>query len=215
MNPDKLFDYLDGKLSPADREALEEKLMSDAQLRREFNIAREIYRSGRDSPEVIVPDPAEMERGAKLGRRIATAAVILVFLNVAGGLGVIAWKTKKPEPNKPRTTSIEQQVNESAKVAAQNALPPPSLSDDEIPLSAAKSEWENLSAAVITAAEACGGSAIKDASETSILVVASIPRERVTEFRRKVLGPTAPASASTSSANETATIQIRITAPAR
>ena len=40
MNPDKLFDYLDGKLSPADRTALEEKLMSDPQLRREFNVAR-------------------------------------------------------------------------------------------------------------------------------------------------------------------------------
>ena len=80
MNPDKLFDYLEGKLSPADRTELEEKLMSDAQLRREFNIAREIHRSGGDAREVVVPDPAEMERGAKLGRRIATAAVILVFM---------------------------------------------------------------------------------------------------------------------------------------
>jgi anti-sigma factor RsiW len=55
MSPDKLFDYLDGKLSPADRTQLEEKLMSDPQLRQQFNIAREIHRSGRDSREVVMP----------------------------------------------------------------------------------------------------------------------------------------------------------------
>ena len=40
MNPDKLFDYLEGRLSPTERAALEEKLMSDKQLQREFARAR-------------------------------------------------------------------------------------------------------------------------------------------------------------------------------
>src|ERR1039457_3694252 len=42
MNPDKLFDYLDGKLSAQERAALEEKLTTDPLLQRELAIAREI-----------------------------------------------------------------------------------------------------------------------------------------------------------------------------
>src|SRR3954453_5498820 len=99
MNPDKLFDYLDGKLSPADRTALEEKLMSDAQLRKQFEVARKIHRTGRDSREVIMPseDPEAVARGGRLGRQIATAAIVLMFLNVVGGLAVITWKNQKPK----------------------------------------------------------------------------------------------------------------------
>src|SRR6266567_4152458 len=36
MNPDKLFDYLDGKLSSNELAELEERLLSDPQLRREL-----------------------------------------------------------------------------------------------------------------------------------------------------------------------------------
>ena len=43
MNPDKLFDYLDGRLAPSERAALEERLMSDKQLQREFAVARQIH----------------------------------------------------------------------------------------------------------------------------------------------------------------------------
>jgi len=107
MTPDKLFDYLDGKLSPADRTALEEKLMSDAQLRRQFEVAREIHRSGRNSREVIIPsdDPETVARGGRLGRQIATAAIALMFLNVVGGLAVITWKNKKPK-KRPKSAAL-------------------------------------------------------------------------------------------------------------
>src|SRR6266851_5335432 len=43
MNPDKLFDYLDGKLSETERAALEERLTSDQQLQREIAVARRIH----------------------------------------------------------------------------------------------------------------------------------------------------------------------------
>ena len=43
MNPDKLFDYLEGRLSPKERSALEKQLMSDKQLQREFAVARQIH----------------------------------------------------------------------------------------------------------------------------------------------------------------------------
>src|ERR1044071_2918391 len=43
MNPDKLFDYLEGRLPEAERRALEQRLVSDEQLRREVAVARQIY----------------------------------------------------------------------------------------------------------------------------------------------------------------------------
>jgi len=43
MNPDKLFDYLEGRLPASERAALEERLMSDKQLQREFAVARQIH----------------------------------------------------------------------------------------------------------------------------------------------------------------------------
>lgn len=82
--------------------------MSDPQLREQFNIAREIHRSGKDSREVIVPseDAAAVARGGRLGRRIATAAIALVALNVAVGILVIAGKNRKPAPLSAQKAAI-------------------------------------------------------------------------------------------------------------
>src|SRR5437763_5419216 len=115
MNPDKLFDYLDGKLTPADRTALEEKLMSDAQLRKKFQVAREIHRTVGGSREVIVPsdDPKTVARSGRLGRQISTAAIVLMFLNVVGGLAVITWKNQKPKGDRKHDTAVRQQLEES------------------------------------------------------------------------------------------------------
>ena len=61
MNPDKLFDYLEGRLSPTERAALEEQLMSDKQLQREFAVARQIHAGMRgDSQEVVLPAPRDV-----------------------------------------------------------------------------------------------------------------------------------------------------------
>src|SRR3989442_1057108 len=82
MNPDKLFDYLDGKLPPSERAELEEQLMADAQLRRELVTAREIHSGMRKSSEVLdEPIPGLEQRGAILGRRVAIAFSVLVFAN--------------------------------------------------------------------------------------------------------------------------------------
>ncbi len=51
MNPDKLFDYLDGKLPDHERRALEERLMGDASARREFDVARRIHASMREDEQ--------------------------------------------------------------------------------------------------------------------------------------------------------------------
>ncbi len=187
MNPDKLFDYLDGKLSPADRTALEEKLMSDEQLRKQFNIAREIHRGGgSERREVIVEtdDPAEMARRGKLGRRIATAAIVLVFLNVAVGLIVIAGKNWKPKPNN-KEAQIRQQLEESLGAAANKAMPAPSFVESEIKLTAPPAQWDHMADRIVTAASAFGGSAAKGLPDEKVMtVMVEIPGDRDAEFRR-------------------------------
>ncbi|PYL85433.1 MAG: hypothetical protein DMF17_08570 [Verrucomicrobia bacterium] len=56
MSPDKLFDYLDGKLSTRERAELEQRLTSDQQLQSELAVARRIHASMRgDSREVLLP----------------------------------------------------------------------------------------------------------------------------------------------------------------
>ncbi|HET6886578.1 MAG TPA: hypothetical protein VFH87_01520, partial [Candidatus Udaeobacter sp.] len=72
MNPDKLFDYLEGNLPPAERAALEEQLISDKQLQRELAVARQIHAGMRgDSREVLLPptQDAITEQGRKMALR--------------------------------------------------------------------------------------------------------------------------------------------------
>ena len=159
MNPDKLFDYLDGKLSPADREELEKQLANDSQLLRQLAVARDIHRNMRGSREVVMPfeDPDTVARRGRLGRQIAAAAMVLVFLNVVGGLAVITWKSKKPANQQRQEMAARQQLEESLGAAGRNALPAPSLADDEINLAMPRSEWDRLASSVISAAEAVGG----------------------------------------------------------
>ena len=228
MNPDKLFDYLDGKLSPADRDELENKLIDDPQLQRQFAIAREIHRSGRASREVqaTVDDTAVAERGARLGRRIATAVAALILLNVLGGLAAITYLNKKPArprvapPAVDESNGVRHQMEDSLRAVGAAALPLPSLVDDEISLAAPKPEWANLTTAITDAAVACGGSAVAEPpSETSVIVTAHLPRDRYTEFRQKLLGTgSAPQPRASLSANDRSafeTVQIRIAEAAR
>ena len=187
MNPDKLFDYLDGRLSPADRTALEEQLMSDPQLRKQFNIAREIHRSGGgEKREVIAEsdDPATVERAGRLGRRIATIAIVLVFLNVAIGLIVIAGKNMKPKTG-PREAEIRKQLEASLGAAAQNQMPAPSFVEGEVKLTAPRAQWEHMADRIVNAATAFGGSAAKGLPDEQLMtVMVEIPSSRDAEFRR-------------------------------
>lgn len=189
MNPDKLFDYLDGKLSPADREQLEEKLMSDSQLRRQFNVAREIHRGGGRSREVIPPseDPAAAQRSGVLTRRIATACAALVLINVLVGIAVIFAKNRKKDDFTSREESIRQQLAQSLGAAAQNALPPPTFESEEIRLTAPRAEWENIASRIISAATSFEGSATKGLpAEDMMTVVADVPSSREKEFRQAI-----------------------------
>src|SRR5438552_13011624 len=75
MNPDKLFDYLEGRLSATERTALEEQLISDKQLQRELAVALRIHAGMRgDSREVLLPPrPDVTEQGRKTALRASVA----------------------------------------------------------------------------------------------------------------------------------------------
>jgi len=217
MSPDKLFDYLDGKLSPAQREKVEQQLASDAHARRELAAAREIHSHMRDSREVLLMDELPNPRGAILGRRVAVAFAVLVFLNVVFGLYAIGFMEKKRRA-RPAEAQNRQQLVQALEKAAASALPTPSLEIDEIKLEAPAKQREAMASKVIAAAKQCGGSAVKGlTNENGILLFAEIPVARVNEFNDSLtkLGalPRAPRTESATSGK--AILQIRIVESAK
>ncbi len=222
MNPDKLFDYLDGKLPPADRDQLEKQLANDAQLLRQLAVARDIHRNMGRSREVIMPseDPAEVQRAGRMGRRIATAAIALVLVNVLVGVAVIGGHGKKKASVNNQEAAIRQQLAASLGAAGEKALPVPSFVEEEIKITAPRNEWEKTAEKVFRAAENCDGTARKGLPNDEMLtVVVELPTARVGEFRQ-LLGPTNPAPTSPSPAasvspNERTIVQVRIAEAAR
>src|SRR5947208_12780389 len=105
MNPDKLFDYLEGRLSPGERAALEERLISDKQLQRELAVARQIHTGMRgDSREVVLsPEPDVTEQGRKMALRVGAAFIILMSVNVGIGL----WFIARHEARNPNRVLLE------------------------------------------------------------------------------------------------------------
>src|SRR5256886_16156746 len=103
MNPDKLFDYLEGKLPATERAALEERLMSDKQLQRELAVARQIHAGMRgDSREVLLPpEPDTTERGRKMALRVGGAVIVLMAGNVGFGVWLVWGNEAKDTKRAP------------------------------------------------------------------------------------------------------------------
>jgi len=190
MNPEKLFDYLEGNLAAEERAQLESQLATDPQLRRELAIAREMHRRSRGSREVI-GESEDMDipslPSGKLGRRVATAFALLVLVNVLVGIAFIIGRKKSENPAdlRARELAIRQQLTASLQKTAETALPAPTLAADEIHLFASADEREAIVNNVVMLATRCGGSAAKaPADETGITVLADLPASREDEFRR-------------------------------
>lgn len=213
MNPDKLFDYLEGKLSPNERAELEERLMSDPHLRRELTVARQIHGEMRDSREIIgVSDPKLQERGAILGRRVASAFAILVFANVVFGIYAIAFMKKK-EGARVNKEENRSELAESLARTAAVALPTPSLDVEEIRFTARIAEQDKLANKIIAAVKQVGGSGTKGlADQQGVLLFAEVPTARLKDFRdsMKKLGATLPAAPVEPRAGDKAILQLRI-----
>src|SRR5437899_5420666 len=186
MNPDKLFDYLDGRLPAAERAVLEERLISDKQLQREFGVARQIHAGIRgDSREIILPpSPDVSEQGHKMAIRIGVAFMVLMFVNVGIGLWFI-FRHESKNPNRPLLEAqMREQIAKSIERAAALTPAPNALGVSEITISAEKGKLDAVADEVVAIVSRFGGSATKgvpDGGRLSILVDVSANRE--SDFR--------------------------------
>jgi hypothetical protein len=223
MNPEKLFDYLEGNLAAAERAQLESQLASDPQLQRELAIATEMHRRSRGSREVI-RESEDMDipslPSSKLGPRLVAAFAFLVLVNVLVGIAFIIGRKKQETPAdlRARELAIRHQLTASLQMTAENALPPPTLEANEIRLIASANDREALASNVVMLATQCGGSAAKaPPDDTGLTVLANLPASREDEFRR-ALAPLAQSDFSSPTprkekpaAQERVNIYVRIT----
>jgi hypothetical protein len=188
MNPDKLFDYLEGRLPAAERTALEQRLISDGQLQRELAVARQIHSGMRgDSREVLLP-PAQnpTEQGRKMAVRVGAAFIVLMAVNVGIGL----WLIARHETKNPNRALLEKQTREQIANSLEHAaatFTPAALGVNEITLPAAGGKLGVVADEVVTIASRLGGSATKglpDKGRISVLV--DLPSDRETEFRAAI-----------------------------
>ncbi|MGE5212437.1 MAG: anti-sigma factor family protein [Nitrospirota bacterium] len=189
MNPDKLFDYLEGRLSPKQRAELEEQLMSDKQLQREFAVARQIHAGMRgDSQEVVLPAPPDISgQGRNMAIRIGAAFMVLIFVNVGIGLYFI-FRHESKNPNRPLLEAqMREQIAKSIERAATLTPAPNALGVSEITIPAETGKLDSIADNVVAIVSQLGGSAAKgvaDAGRVSILV--DLPANREPEFRASV-----------------------------
>jgi anti-sigma factor RsiW len=184
MNPDKLFDYLEGNLPPAERAALEEELISDKQLQRQLAVARQIHAGMRgDSREVLLPPTQDItEQGRKMALRVGVAFIVLMAVNVGIGLWLIARHETKNPNRSLLETQMREQVAKSLEHAAATFTPAP-LGVGEI---------------MVPAATRSGGSATKGlADQGRLSVLVDLPLSRESEFRAaisSIMGKAPPGS---------------------
>ena len=207
MNPDRLFDYLDGRLPAAERAALEDQLISDQQLQRELAVARRIHSGMRDdSREIFLATQADVtKRGRKMALRVGAAFIILMAVNVGAGLWIIARHESKNPNRALLEAQTREQIRKSLEHAATTALtPPPSFGVSEITISAAQDRLDAVADEVVGLAGRLGGSATKGLpDEHRIGVLVDLPSNRESEFRAAIAsvamtGPGSSASAEAS-----------------
>ncbi len=197
MTPEKFFDYLEGKLPPAEKERLERALIADPELQREFVSARQIHRS----MERPASETAATTRAGSRGRQLAAAFAILVAMNVALGL-IYIFRANKPseEVQQARTEALRHQLQSSVERAAAAAFTPPTIGMEEITLLIPPDKQEEAANTIVAAAGRAGGSGTKglpNENENSVLVL--VPASGEPAFREVLhaLGaPDRPAPAS-------------------
>lgn len=190
MNPDKLFDYLEGRLLPKERAALEEQLMSDKQLQREFAVAQQIHAGMRgESREVVFPAPPDVSgQGRKMAIRIGVAFMVLMFVNVGIGLWFI-FRHESKNPNRPLLEAqMREQIAKSIEHAAATLTPAPNpLGVTEITIPAETGKLDAVADQVVAIVSRLGGSAAKgvpDGGRVNILV--DVPANRESDFRNAI-----------------------------
>ena len=190
MNPDKLFDYLEGRLPATERAALEQRLISDEQLQRQLAVARQIHAGMRgDSREVLLPPRQDFtEQGRKTALRVGTAFIILMVVNVGFGLWLIARHETKNPNRALLETQMREQIAKSIEHAAASLTPASNaLGVGEITIPVGTGKLDTVADEVVALASRFGGSAAKglpDQGRLSVLV--DLPSTRESEFRAAI-----------------------------
>jgi len=207
MNPDKLFDYLEGRLPAAERAALEERLMSDKQLQRELAVARQIHSGMRgDSREVLLPAPSDpTEQGRKMALRVGAAFIVLMAVNVGIGL----WLIARHETQNPNRALLEKQMRDQIANSLEHAaaaFTPAPLGVSEVMVPAAPGKLDAVADETVTIATRFGGSATKGlADQGRLSVLVDVPATREAEFRAAIssmMGAAPPGSPSPATARQ-------------
>jgi hypothetical protein len=189
MNPEKLFAYLDGRLSKDERDDIDQRLERDAQLQREMAIAREIHvRARGEAREVIFQDEAATaDRGRKMALRIGAAAIALIVLNVVFGLFFIARREASNPNRKLLEQQMREQLSKSLGQAANNVLTPPPLDVSDIVVPVARGKSGAIADQVVAIAQRLGGSATKELPDKDrIGVLVDLAANREAEFRSAI-----------------------------
>ena len=220
MNPDKLFNYLEGKLPPAEREKLEDQLVRDPELQREFAMARKIHdRMSGDVREVLLDEPPRgADRSRRLMLRITIIFLALIFINTLVGVITIGILESKRHRIQKAAEQNRKDVTSALQKAATDALPTPTLDVDEIKIPVPAGQEDATVEKINAAAKQAGGSAAKNLSnENGTLVFAEVPADHSSQFRDALtkMGATLPATSNASPVNGNAILQIRITTQPR
>ena len=220
MTPEKFFDYLEGKLPPADKEHLERALIADPELQRQFVTAREIHRGMQRSPNEQSNGSATRHAG-RLGRQVAAAFAVLVAMNVLFGLYYI-FRANQPseQVRQAREASLRHQLQNSIEKAAAAVFTPLTIGMERIAITAPRAKQNEIAASIIAAAARTGGSGTKTLpNDNSLSVLVLVPAAREPEFRRALSSFGAPsptpaqAGESSPSPNDIVHLEIVLSAP--
>ena len=217
MTPEKFFDYLEGKLPPAERERLERALIADPQLQKQFVAARQVHRAMERPPN----ESSAVTRAGSRGRQLAAAFAVLVMMNVAIGLYFIFRSAKlPPEVQQARTEAIRRQVEGSVESAAAKAFTPPMIGPESIALTIPAGKQDSVAQAIVAAAEKAGGSGTKGLpNDSGVSVFVLLPASAEAEFRKTLIqlgAAPAPATATATapaSPNEPVHLEIVLSSP--
>jgi hypothetical protein len=216
MTPEKFFDYLEGKMPPAERERLERALISDPELQRQFVAARQVHRGmERPAGETAATAPA----GSR-GRQLAAAFAVLVAMNVALGLFYI-FRANKPSEQlqKAREEALRHQLQSSVEKAVAAAFTPPTIGMDRITIVVPPEKQDEVAQRVIDDATKAGGSGSKGLpNDNGFSVLVIVPAAEEMAFRKTLATLGAPLPGSTAptpivSPNEPIRLEIVLSSP--
>jgi anti-sigma factor RsiW len=187
VNPDKLFDYLDGRLPEHERRALEEQLMNDAEARREFEVARRIHAAtggGREHLEIVDEIIGNQSQGKRAARQILLATLVLVAVNVLLGLLYIAHHESKNPNRALLDKQSREQLRQALDKAAAGALTPPPIGVTELNVTVQKGRAQTVAEEIVQLTKRLKGMAtagIPDGGRMKVLV--EIAAARSGDFR--------------------------------